>query len=245
MANETVFNHRAEHYAKARPGYAPEVWVLFFRLVPAGKAADMGSGTGIFAGPLMDRGLDVFCVEPNAEMRAQAVAKFAGNPHFFPVAAPAEDTGLPERSVDAVTAASALHWFDAAAFSRECRRILKPGGVLFFTINAREYDPFTQRQHALCAELCPGFTSLRHGLEKMLPMAETILGEGMNRASFDFPLTYSKENFLRRSLSSSYAPDPGTVQYEEYVKRLRALLEEFAPGADTITVPNKSTGLWR
>ena len=79
----------------------------------------------------------------------------------------------------------------------------------------------------------------------MLPMAETILGEGMNRASFDFPLTYSKENFLRRSLSSSYAPDPGTVQYEEYVKRLRALLEEFAPRADTITVPNKSTVLWR
>ena len=30
MANEKVFDHRAENYAKARPGYAPEVHELYF-----------------------------------------------------------------------------------------------------------------------------------------------------------------------------------------------------------------------
>jgi len=44
--------------------------------------------------------------------------------------APAEHSGLAARSVDLLTVAQALHWFDLPAFYREARRVLKPGGVL-------------------------------------------------------------------------------------------------------------------
>lgn len=37
---------------------------------------------------------------------------------------------LPDSSVDLVTAASALHWFDLPRFYQECRRVLKPHGCL-------------------------------------------------------------------------------------------------------------------
>lgn len=117
MANEKVFDHRAENYAKARPGYAPEVHELFFKLFSApGAAADIGCGTGIFAKPLLERGLRVFGVEPNGEMREKAVKALSGFPDFIPVAAPAEATTLPDNSVSAVTMGSALHWFDPDAF---------------------------------------------------------------------------------------------------------------------------------
>ena len=42
----------------------------------------------------------------------------------------AEATGLADASIDLVTAAQALHWFDAAGFFTEARRILVQGGVI-------------------------------------------------------------------------------------------------------------------
>lgn len=45
-------------------------------------------------------------------------------------AAPAEVSGLAERSCDLVTVAQALHWFCNESFYAEVRRVLKPGGVL-------------------------------------------------------------------------------------------------------------------
>lgn len=181
MANEKVFDHRAENYAKARPGYAPEVHELFFKLFPApGAAADIGCGTGIFAKPLLERGLRVFGVEPNGEMREKAVKALSGFPDFIPVAAPAEATTLPDNSVSAVTMGSALHWFDPDAFGKECRRILTPGGLFFAVINARDYeDPFTKAQHALCERFCPGFSSLRHGLLPGVPPGKRDVSGGV------------------------------------------------------------------
>jgi SAM-dependent methyltransferase len=44
----------------------------------------------------------------------------------------AESSNLPAASVDLVTVAQALHWFDVAAFFREVERVLAPGGVLAF-----------------------------------------------------------------------------------------------------------------
>jgi len=43
--------------------------------------------------------------------------------------APAEESGLEARSVQLVTVAQALHWFDVDPFMREVRRALKPGGL--------------------------------------------------------------------------------------------------------------------
>jgi ubiquinone/menaquinone biosynthesis C-methylase UbiE len=42
----------------------------------------------------------------------------------------AEQTGLPDASVDLICVAQAMHWFDIDAFHREVRRIGKPGGVI-------------------------------------------------------------------------------------------------------------------
>lgn len=42
----------------------------------------------------------------------------------------AEDSGLESSSVDLITVAQALHWFDLAKFWKEVNRVLKPGGVI-------------------------------------------------------------------------------------------------------------------
>lgn len=44
--------------------------------------------------------------------------------------AAAEESGIPSRTVDLITVAQALHWFDLSLFYGEARRVLKPGGVV-------------------------------------------------------------------------------------------------------------------
>ena len=255
MANEQVFTNRAENYNESRPGYANGVIELLFRDIVKEnyKIADIGSGTGIFAKIFIERGFDVFCVEPNENMRAHAEKKFvdvaAGvntvNKHFISIAASAEATTLPAHSIDLVTAASAFHWFDAEKFYIECKRILKPKGIFFAVANGRNYnDPFTLCQHELCTELCRNFTSLRHGLNKSIPKFETFFGSNIQHVEFDLPLEYTKEKFVQRSLSSSYAPEPNTAEHEKYIDKLRMLMDKFSPDSETITVPNISVAYW-
>lgn len=44
--------------------------------------------------------------------------------------AAAEQSGIPSATVDLITVAQALHWFDLSRFYAEARRVLKPGGVV-------------------------------------------------------------------------------------------------------------------
>ena len=49
-----------------------------------------GAGTGILTAALLSHGANVYAVEPNAEMRAKAEARFCGIPAFHSVSAGAE-----------------------------------------------------------------------------------------------------------------------------------------------------------
>lgn len=58
------------------------------------------------------------------------VAQAPQRPNMRYVLGTAEETGLEAQSCDAVTVATAFHWFDAPRFYAEAARILKPGGTL-------------------------------------------------------------------------------------------------------------------
>lgn len=246
MANEAIFSSKAVKYAASRPAYAPEaVKKIFTCMISAGeRAADAGSGTGIFSREFLIRGYDVYCVEPNPAMRAEAERLYGSCPGFHSIAASAEDTGLPAHSVSLVTAASAFHWFDPQSFYRECRRILKPGGTVCLIANARRHDAFTQRQHELCRRYCRGYTSLTHGIEKVMQTADRVFKGGYHLETYDFPLHYTKGGFIARSLSSSYAPDEGAGEYEAYAQALQRLLDDAYPGSGSITIANETVMLW-
>ena len=245
MSNETLFTTKANDYAKSRPSYAAEaIDFITRRLLSAGdRVADIGSGTGIFSAELLRRGYQVFCVEPNDNMRAKAEAALGGMPGFYSVAATAEKTSLPEGQFHLVTAASAFHWFDAEAFRTECRRILAPGGQVCLLINARVYDDFTWQQHNICRELCDNFQSLKHGAEKTEARADTFFAPGWQVRRFSFPLRYTTETFVSRSLSSSYAPDPDSDRGRAFAARLRQLAETTAREG-CLTVANDTILLW-
>ena len=60
----------------------------------------------------------------------QQIASAEQHPRIEFRVALAETSGIDEGSVDLITVAQALHWFDIDAFFADACRILKPGGVL-------------------------------------------------------------------------------------------------------------------
>jgi ubiquinone/menaquinone biosynthesis C-methylase UbiE len=130
------FTGKAEAYAIGRPGYPKAAIEYICSHVPQDAVfADIGAGTGKFTVTLAERGYTVFAVEPNEDMRGQLVITLAPYSNVKIMDGIAEATTLPEHSVDVITIAHALHWFNQDAFRAECRRIIKPDGLVIVIYN--------------------------------------------------------------------------------------------------------------
>src|SRR5687767_9761581 len=109
------FSNRVGDYIRTRPGYPPGVLDVLRAetgLTPATVVADVGSGTALSAEMFLKNGNRVLGVEPNADMRAAAETLLASYPNYHSIAGTAEDTTLPDQSIDLIVAGQAFHWFD-------------------------------------------------------------------------------------------------------------------------------------
>ena len=127
MSNAELFSTVAREYANFRPGYPPELFAWLARVSPSREAVwDCGCGSGQASVPLAEH----FAVVHATDVAPEQIA--AAKPHAgvrYSVT-PAGHSGLPARSVNLVTVAQALHWFDVAAFFAEARRVARPGALL-------------------------------------------------------------------------------------------------------------------
>lgn len=117
------FSSRAKGYAAYRPRYPLELVEHLAALSPAReRALDVGCGTGQLSVLLAERFLEVVATDASAAQIENA------EPHerVRYRTALAEDSGLPDVSVDLVTVAQAAHWLDLEKFYREVRRVARP-----------------------------------------------------------------------------------------------------------------------
>jgi SAM-dependent methyltransferase len=126
------FGLAAEDYARHRAGFPRSLFERLqrFGVGRAGQdVVDLGTGTGTLARWFAQRGCRVIGIDPSAAMLAQArqLDVEAGVEVDYRIAT-AEQTGLPDRSVDVVAAGQCWHWFDRAAAAREATRVLRPDG---------------------------------------------------------------------------------------------------------------------
>lgn len=93
------------------------------------RLLDVGCSSGAFLAAAAAEGLTVAGVEPSPE--AAESARRAGFDVFTGLL---EDAGHPDGSFDLVTLVEVLeHLADPGALLRECRRILRPGGIVLVT----------------------------------------------------------------------------------------------------------------
>jgi len=122
-----LFSKQASSYAAARPSYPDALYECIVSLVPRRRLVwDCGCGNGqasVDLGRFFDR---VIATDGSPEQIANA----APSPNVEYRVAPADSSGLADRSVDAVTVAQALHWFANDGFFNEVRRVTVPGGIV-------------------------------------------------------------------------------------------------------------------
>lgn len=132
------FERGASDYELARPGYPEAVYDLLAEVCPIrprSRVCDLAAGTGKFTRGLISIGAHIVAVEPVAAMRQQlqvvcpAVEVLEGTAEAIPLA---------DQSVDVVTVAQALHWFDVPAALAEIHRVLRADGALALVWNVRD-----------------------------------------------------------------------------------------------------------
>jgi ubiquinone/menaquinone biosynthesis C-methylase UbiE len=122
----------ANQYASFRPTYAPELLQELVALTghqtyPAPIVAlDIAAGSGQATLHLAEYAQTVIA----SDLALSQIASMPTHPRIQRYVARAEASAMPDHSVDLITVAQAMHWFDVAAFHHEVHRILKPNGIL-------------------------------------------------------------------------------------------------------------------
>lgn len=226
------FSNRVENYVKYRPNYPKEVLEVFreeMKLEKSSALADVGSGTGISAKLFLENANTVFGVEPNEAMREAAEEFLKDFPNFKSVNGTAENTTLPDSSVDFVIAAQAFHWFDAEKTRAEFQRILKDKGFVALIWNERQLDSneFLREYEKLLLKFGSDYEKVRHENigEKIIKdffQKEFSTKTFLNAQTLDFA------GLKGRLLSSSYMPSETDSRFEPMSVELKRLFDKYA-----------------
>lgn len=225
------FSDRADNYVKYRPHYPGAIipWLeAHAGLTTETVVADIGSGTGISSLLFLEKGNQVYAVEPNAAMQEQAVAALSRYPGFVSVTGTAEHTTLPDESIDLLIAGQAFHWFDAGAARTEFRRIGRSGAQVALIWNERlTTAPFEKAYDLLIQQYGTDYRQVNH----------RNIDPGKIAAFFD-PYDYTLQPFSQvqifdfeglkgRLFSSSYMPGPAHPSYPAIIRDLQDLFEKY------------------
>lgn len=226
------FSNRVENYVKYRPDYPREILDLFrdeMNLQKTSIVADIGSGTGISAKLFLENGNTVFGIEPNEAMREAAENFLTDYPNFQSVNGIAENTTLPNKSVDFVVAAQAFHWFDQAKTSNEFKRIVQDNGFVALIWNERQLDSneFLRDYEQFLSEFGTDYQKVRHdNLTK--EVLQNFFQAEFRQSTFQNSQSLNFDGLKGRMLSASYMPSEESPFFDTMLIKLKSLFAQHA-----------------
>ncbi len=193
------FGKTAEEYAKFRNIYPKELYSRleeFNIAAPGTSLLDLGTGTGIIPKNLYKDGVKIIGadISPEQIALAKADAKKSGCNIEY-ITAPAESTGLPDESFDAITAAQCFFYFDREKMKKEIFRMIKPGGIfckIFMTYTLD--DKIARSSHYLVKRLNKTWTPRVSGAGNMFD----TLFPGRVTESFCVDIPFTRESWHGR-----------------------------------------------
>src|SRR5262249_9629698 len=130
-----VWTGEASNYDRTRPRPPRallDLLTLVIQTTHPALVTHLDSGTGLSSVVWGERARLVMGIEPNADMRAQAVHSVGEHPYAAHIEfreGVANRTDLPDGCADIVTCAQSLHWMEPTSTLAEIARVLRPGGL--------------------------------------------------------------------------------------------------------------------
>jgi len=226
------FSTVADDYDRYRPGYPDQILHIlqgFYGLNAACTVADVGAGTGILTGLLLQNKGPVIAVEPNDQMREICIQKLFSDPNFACMKGTAESMDLDDGSIDMITCAQAFHWFNYKKTIPEFRRVLKTNGKIALIWNERKdmNQGLMFHYENLLRLHCEEYEHINHKrisyqiLEALFPHAQ------LNIHKLDNYQDMNLEAFIGRLRSCSYCPKPEHEQYVPLMEGMNRLFKDF------------------
>jgi len=121
------FSQQSDLYVKYRPLYPRELYAYLSSLTNEHQLAwDCGTGNGQSAIGLAEFYDNVIATDPSQQQIQNAIS----NEKVKYVVEKAENNSIESNSIDLITIANALHWFDFDLFYKEANRVLKSNGII-------------------------------------------------------------------------------------------------------------------
>ncbi|MBR5423392.1 MAG: methyltransferase domain-containing protein [Clostridia bacterium] len=158
------FGKTSAQYAAYRDIYPAELYARLRELgvaKPGSSWLDLGTGTGVLPKNMYAPGVKIVGADISEEQIAYARKEAEENNRDITyIAAPAEKTGLPSHSFDAVTAAQCFFYFDRDIMKTELLRLTKPGGIFIkIFMNWDITHPIAEKSCELVKKHNPDWTS--------------------------------------------------------------------------------------
>lgn len=221
------FGKVASHYASHRPGYPAALFDWLSKQCHAHDLAwDCGAGSGQASVGLAAHFAQVLATDMSAEQLLQSTE----HPRVEYRVARAESSGLADHSVDLVSVAQALHWFDPDRFYAEVRRVLKPGGLIaawsYGVISLEGEEADSLLQHFYHQVIGPYWPAERHHVEtgyRELPFPFDRLDPPVLAMQADWTLEHLAGYLRSWSASARYAAANGKDAVSDLVAQLEPL----------------------
>ena len=140
----------------------------------------------------------------------------------------AENTTLPDSSVDMILAGQAFHWFDQSKSKEEFKRILKTGGRVALIWNERKtITPFESEYEKLIKTYGKDYEKIDHRNINDSDIEAFFFPQHCTHKIFENFQSFDLEGLTGRLLSSSYMPVKGEAGYNEMILQLKKLFGKW------------------
>jgi len=228
--NIQTFSSGSDQYAKHRPQYPAELFSYLNEICERHERAwDCATGNGQSAIGCAKYFSQVDATDLSAEQIQHGIA----HPKIKYSVSPAEHTPFADQSMDLVTVATAVHWFDQKNFFREVDRVLKPKGVLaIWGYSFFEIEPAVDEliNKVLLEPIQPFWTEGNRQVMSGYPNLSLPFDEISNSPTFAIKVEWTLQQFLAYvctwSAVKRYITEVGTDPVSELESQLRTIWSE-------------------